>query len=234
MSVHSGSLGSVLHAAPGPVLFGDTFCPQPGIGRLISRRALACRFRGDAPRSLPLRVSMWAARTVVVRAGFAGHKPGSTQMSTTDQTTPRAVHRRGPRKWGLDVIERELRAVAGELGHWPTASELKQTQREALLKAVYRSGGLREWAVRLGFDLPRGQRGAVWNDQRIERSLRSLMAGRTTWPTQREFKDAGLTDLHQAVRRHGGTAVWAERLGVEAPSPRRPRAGQRDRQIETR
>lgn len=43
-------------------------------------------------------------------------------------------------------------------------------------------------------------------------ALARFCEGRATFPTAREFDEAGRTDLRRAVADYGGTAYWAEQL----------------------
>jgi hypothetical protein len=62
--------------------------------------------------------------------------------------------------------------------------------------------------------------GRVWaNDRVLEDALRAFTAGRSTFPTRREFDTAGRGDLRSAVTDYGGVPYWAERLGLSV-SPR--------------
>jgi hypothetical protein len=72
-----------------------------------------------------------------------------------------------------------------------------------------------------------------WTNERIRSALQEFCAERETWPSAREFKDAGRHDLYVAASRYGGVAFWAKELGFERPGrpslrtrvpvPRRPR-----------
>jgi Fic family protein len=53
----------------------------------------------------------------------------------------------------------------------------------------------------------------TWTDERIESELRKLWGERESWPSVEEFRRADRLALYEAVRRHGGSRVWAERLG---------------------
>jgi hypothetical protein len=64
-----------------------------------------------------------------------------------------------------------------------------------------------------------------WTSDRIRSELVHFCAGRPAWPSSREFKSAGHTDLYVAASRYGGVAFWAAELGLpravrrwEAPS----------------
>ncbi len=53
----------------------------------------------------------------------------------------------------------------------------------------------------------------TWTDDRIESELRNLWREREDWPSVEEFRRANSLALYEAVRRHGGSRAWAERLG---------------------
>ena len=59
-----------------------------------------------------------------------------------------------------------------------------------------------------------------WTSDRIRSELVHFCAGRPVWPSAREFKTAGHTDLYVAASRYGGVAFWAAELGL-------PRAARR-------
>jgi hypothetical protein len=53
-----------------------------------------------------------------------------------------------------------------------------------------------------------------WTTERIRADLVHFCAGRPAWPSAREFKSAGHTDLYIAASRYGGVAFWAAELGL--------------------
>jgi DNA-binding transcriptional ArsR family regulator len=62
-----------------------------------------------------------------------------------------------------------------------------------------------------------GGRPRAWTDERIERELGALVDGSGTFPTVAQFDAVGARRLYNAIQRHGGSASWAERLGIAAP-----------------
>jgi hypothetical protein len=54
----------------------------------------------------------------------------------------------------------------------------------------------------------------LWSDERVERELRTLLAGRTAWPTPAEFKDAGKGALYAAASRRGSISRWRRMFGL--------------------
>lgn len=61
-----------------------------------------------------------------------------------------------------------------------------------------------------------------WTPDRIRRELETFCADRSTWPTAREFKAAGRSDLYIAASRYGGVAHWANEVGLERLDRSRP------------
>lgn len=59
-----------------------------------------------------------------------------------------------------------------------------------------------------------GGRPREWTEERIGRELRELVGNRTVFPSIADFKAAGRERLYSAIQRHGGTTLWAERLGI--------------------
>jgi len=128
---------------------------------------------------------------------------------------PRAARR----LWDEERIENAILPLVNELGRWPTKGEFRRAGLGAALSAVYDHGGSRRWRKRLGVK-PKPFAGRVpdrtrWTPQRIESELSDFCRGRTSWPGQREFRDAGASALYSAVCRHGGTKLWRKRLGLE-------------------
>jgi len=91
-----------------------------------------------------------------------------------------------------------------------------------------RVGGGRSTSYRVAArdDAGRSRR---WTSDRIRSELERFCGGRTTWPSAREFKRAGRTDLYVAVSRYGGVRYWAGLLGLSrdgaATLPRRRARG---------
>ena len=154
----------------------------------------------------------------------------------------------GPRVWakrlGLPYPERNpgyapvwtearVRADLEEFFHgwtyWPSRLEFEAAGRKLLRDAIRRLGGPERWAAEFGLPLQNLKSGSkrAWTDERIEAELRSIVDGRDTWPTRREFERVGSFGLATAISHRGGTALWARRLGFPAP----PRAGMGRRRL---
>lgn len=59
-----------------------------------------------------------------------------------------------------------------------------------------------------------GRRPYRWTLETLHAELEVFCAGRTSFPTSREFNAAGRGDLRQAVSDIGGAAHWAEAIGL--------------------
>lgn len=65
-----------------------------------------------------------------------------------------------------------------------------------------------------------GGRPRQWTEERIEQELRELVRDGTSFPSVADFRAAGREKLYGAIHRHGGTAIWAKKLGISPPSGR--------------
>lgn len=132
----------------------------------------------------------------------------------------------GPKSAYTDErIERELRALVQATGSWPAHSDFKRAGLVPLYALLQRHPLKPQgWADRLGVThIDHRRRG--WNAERVERELREFVAGRSTWPTQAEFRAAGQARLLYALYAFGGHREWAERFGL----PMLPSGGQPQR-----
>jgi Fic family protein len=74
-------------------------------------------------------------------------------------------------------------------------------------------GASSRYRLRSSLSAERRGRKRTWTDERIESELRKLWGERENWPSVEEFRRADRLALYEAVRRHGGSRVWAKRLG---------------------
>lgn len=74
-------------------------------------------------------------------------------------------------------------------------------------------GAAARYRLRSSLGGERRGRKRTWTDERIESELREFWGEREGWPSVEEFRRAGRLALYEAVRRHGGSRAWAERLG---------------------
>ena len=125
--------------------------------------------------------------------------------------------------WTEERVRADLEEFLEGWTHWPSRLEFEAARRKLLRDAIRRLGGPERWAAEFGLPLQNLKSGSklAWTHERIEAELRSIIDGRDTWPTGREFERLGSFGLAAAVYHRGGTAYWARRLGLQAP----PRAG---------
>jgi hypothetical protein len=94
-----------------------------------------------------------------------------------------------------------------------TASRDLRNLEEKRLIVQRGKGPAARYRLRSSLRGERRGRKRTWTDERIESELRELWGEREDWPSVEEFRRAGRLALYEAVRRHGGGRVWAERLG---------------------
>jgi hypothetical protein len=118
---------------------------------------------------------------------------------------------------------------------WPTCEEFAIGGAKGLRDAVTRIRGPKWWAAEL--NLPGGERppGGVrrWTDEVIRATLAEFFGRRSTWPTNREFDQAGLHGLREALRHYGGPVCWSTEMGVNW-TPRAPSSRPRPRRIKSK
>jgi Fic family protein len=99
-----------------------------------------------------------------------------------------------------------------EVGRSTASRDLRNLEEKRLI--VRRGkGAAARYRLRSSLGGERRGRKRTWTDERIESELRKLWGERENWPSVEEFRRADRLALYEAVRRHGGRRVWAERLG---------------------
>lgn len=114
-----------------------------------------------------------------------------------------------------DTVDTALRAFIAEHGNngMPTQRELRDAGRADLADALVRHGGLRAAAGRLGVASRKRRDFYYALFANVAYELYSF-AGTGAMPTTAALRQAGRTDLLSAVRRFGGSAAVARRLGL--------------------
>ena len=125
--------------------------------------------------------------------------------------------------------EASIRAALGEFlagwQEWPTYEQFLQAGVRDLRDAVTDIHGPEWWAREMGLAGGERRPGGVrrWTDERIRATLTPFLNGRTKWPSNREFDDAGLRAFREALRYYGGPVRWAPEMGVDwTPTARSP------------
>ena len=144
------------------------------------------------------------------------------------------------RAWTDERIEAGLRKLLDGRGTWPSPREFERSGSSGLAAAVVHRRGTVYWARFFGLQPPPRaglSRRRMWTDERIRAELERFCQGRTVWPTEREFLDAGESTLYNAACHYRGTRHWADELGLVrrrryGPAPG-SRGGNRDKGVRT-
>ena len=181
------------------------------------------RIRSDLRRYLSRR-TQWPSREQFERDGQtalrnAVNRTGGPDRWAREFGLPRPDRRAGIRRsWTPEAIETELAGLIGSGTTWPSKAEFRQAGLASMLSAIYSHEGPAYWAKRMNVTrAPSPAAGATrrWTEERIRSELGEFCAGRTFWPTEREFAEAGKRALYSAASRNGGVASWAQQLGLE-------------------
>jgi Resolvase, N terminal domain/Recombinase len=130
------------------------------------------------------------------------------------------VGQRTAKNWTYSRIRLELTEFTQGRRDWPTKSEFEAGDRKPLYNAIGHRNLRARLARDIGLKLPKGRttiRRPVprrWNNVAITAALDAVLAGRDTWPTAREMKEAGLGGLDQRLIRQRTHVHWARRYGV--------------------
>lgn len=126
-------------------------------------------------------------------------------------------------RWDETAIRGALEDFLQGWERWPTAEEFAAGGAKGLREAITRVHGAAWWAREMG--LPGGDRpiGGVrrWTDETIRQTLADFFGDRSTWPGAKEFRQAGLHSLEEALRHYGGPERWAREMGVDWTPSRR-------------
>jgi hypothetical protein len=134
-----------------------------------------------------------------------------------------------PQRWTYARIKSELLEFVGDRPDWPPLAEFKAVGLTKLYTAIRTSGARQRLAAELGLRLPPGRVYASrqWHDAAIKAALDDLLAGRTTWPSQREFRIAGLSGLYGHLYRTRSRDRWTREYGLQSD----PRPGGKKRTL---
>lgn len=119
---------------------------------------------------------------------------------------------------------------------WPTYEQFCNAGARDLRDALAQINGAAWWASEMGLRGGDRRPGGVrrWTDERIRATLAGFLKGRATWPSNREFDDAGLRAFREALRFYGGPRRWAVEMGVDwKPSARSPTTAPPKRYVAT-
>lgn len=136
---------------------------------------------------------------------------GPLQLSPSQESALTALQIEGRREFSRRDYER-----VGGVGRASAGNDLRSLIEHGVVEPRG-SGPATRYAFtgtgRAGKGDGRG-RPTKWTEARIESTLREFLAGRTGWPSAREFAAAGKGDLYAAASRNGGIGRWRRAVGL--------------------
>jgi hypothetical protein len=129
--------------------------------------------------------------------------------------------------WSYARIREGVATFTADRSDFPARPEFYAAGLGRLYQAIHRAHVRDRLSVELGLALPPGRKilkKVRWTEPAIKTALDELVIGRTTWPSRRDFKGAGLGGLDEALQRSGTRQAWADRYGLPVQR-RRPRPG---------
>ncbi len=127
-------------------------------------------------------------------------------------------------------VEQELGAFIAEHGIdgiMPTKRALQAAGHSDLAYAIDKHGGIPVVADRLGLKRPNAHKSTgYWNDfANVKKGVLDFIAEQGTvdvMPTGAQLSQAGYSNLANAIRKHGGFLVVAQKLGLQRPRAYKP------------
>jgi hypothetical protein len=114
--------------------------------------------------------------------------------------------------WTLDNIKKEIEKIILQLGHFPTAPNLRQLRRYDLMQAITINGGFNKWQRKMGYKIGK-KRPGYWLHSRIEEEINTYIKKHGKFPTENKLKDIQRGDLAHAIQDNGGFRKWRKIMG---------------------
>jgi hypothetical protein len=128
--------------------------------------------------------------------------------------------RRRTSKWTYPRMREEIAHLTRGRTAWPPQAEFKAAGLAALYKRTREQGLRRRLSRDLGLTPPHERPSPRrWTDDQIRATLDDFLKGRTTWPTHREFQQAGLSELIRKITERGQRDQWARNYNLDPPPP---------------
>jgi site-specific DNA recombinase len=123
--------------------------------------------------------------------------------------------------WTDEVIRAALARYLADKQTWPMKAQFRADGLTRLSAAITRHGGTERWAQEMGIPRAGHYNGAKlhWTEERIRERLSVVCASRTTFPSERECGELGLTGMRKAIQKGRGVRWWASAMQV-TPHPR--------------
>jgi site-specific DNA recombinase len=155
----------------------------------------------------------------------AGHRSLRNAVTATGGPTRWAglmgidlAPRRGNHEtWTYVRMKEEIAKLADGRKQWPTQQAFNAAGLSGLYRSMMRTQARERLASELGLTRPLSHASPRrdWTDSTLRSALGTFLEGRSTWPSEREFRDASLSSIPSYVLRHGGRERWAQEYGLE-------------------
>jgi site-specific DNA recombinase len=134
----------------------------------------------------------------------------------------RPKQRPAERRWTYARMKEEVAALAAQHNGFPTPAQFQAAGLSGLYQTITKKRLRRQLAADLGLRAPpiKSQRTNRWTHDQIKPALDDFLAGRSVWPTRREFQEAGLYGLLGHLHQRDDPEAWARRYGLAPPARR--------------
>ncbi len=116
--------------------------------------------------------------------------------------------------WTDEKIIEELNLIIKTIGYFPTQNKLQSLNRQELIGAISRHGGMNRFRSLMKIELPQRVRG-YWTDKTIISELEPLIKIIGNFPNEMEFKKHKKNYLLRAIERNGGVIKFKILLGIK-------------------
>ncbi len=118
------------------------------------------------------------------------------------------------------ILEKELKEVITEMGHFPNQEELLERNQSYLIAAMYKHGGINVVKRKMNYELSRRENGALEDFDVLKKEIEELVGKnpelKGKLPSLRWLQDRGHSSiLHAINRHHGGFRKFRDALGEE-------------------
>lgn len=114
--------------------------------------------------------------------------------------------------WSEKIIIANLNTIITNIGHFPTTTELCNSDKHNLSTAISRHGGINKFRTLLGYELIQ-KPNDYWSKDSVIKELEQIIKLVGHFPTQPELCNIGRLDLASQVTRHGGYPKFRKLLG---------------------
>jgi transposase len=114
--------------------------------------------------------------------------------------------------WSFKTLEKELKRVIDDLGHFPSCTELREMGRHDLVNVIRKYGGFHEVRRKMGYRSV-CKPPNYWTLENLKKELEPIIEELGRFPMVPELTKMGRYDLCNAIRKHGGFKRLAKLMG---------------------